>query len=59
MLGICKLGRRRSENEKCPLCEKNENEFNLALKCTKMKKKAGLTLTRKWNNINKQLHAQK
>jgi len=42
MLGICKLGGGRSENEKCPLRQKDENEFNLALKCIKMKKSDGI-----------------
>jgi len=45
MLGICKLGGGRSENERCPLPQKDENEINLALKCKikKNEKMAGLT----------------
>jgi hypothetical protein len=42
MMGIRKLGGRRSENEKRPLRQRDENEFNLALKCTKIKKNGGI-----------------
>jgi hypothetical protein len=43
MLGICKLGGRKSENEKCLLCQKDENGFNLPFKLQKIKKMGRLT----------------